>query len=527
MNTQVVLCADSESMKNPQLIGLEEENLGAQDWLQVFCSAVEARRYLKENCATKEVWVASSDDVDPINLAAALKKDSEGKGVYLLAFQGSGSLKSRANAAGIDGTFTRKDFVTRYTRQKLKMLRDATNQTLAADISSAPEPKPEPKSEPKLVGKPAFVAVPEPVVVHGAMPEPIAEAAFPSLPEPIVKPALVTPAPASAHSTMPTPTLTPPLVAPVAEPALAHTFEPVVCGNNSYAVSFDPQKPKSDLCFELLPFYNGAQSASGKTAHILSVVSASGGAGKSTIASLAALFAQGAGHRTLLLDADFQFGDMRYFLGEENPLTIDQVLSEPNRLAKLNPDGLKPALLAAPSHLEQSEIALEQLPNLLESLKASFDVIVVNTGAFWAEQHAALLERSSTALFLVDQRSSSLRACKHALDLCTRCGIATHPFLFAINRCSRNAPLTSIDVSCALQGAHVVELPDGGRDVSELLAAGLPFELIDSRNDLCMGIEKMLLEVLPRSEGTYETQDAFREMKRNRLSRKRRRVACL
>ncbi|MFR8831758.1 MAG: chromosome partitioning protein ParA, partial [Eggerthella lenta] len=120
-----------------------------------------------------------------------------------------------------------------------------------------------------------------------------------------------------------------------------------------------------------------------------------------------------------------------------------------------------------------------------------------NTGAAWAEQHALLLERSSKALFLIDQRPSSLRACQHALDLCARCGIATGPFLYAVNRCSKNALFTSIDVSCSLRGAHVFELKDGGGEVEELLGAGLPFDLLASRNDLCASLERVLSGVLP------------------------------
>ncbi|MCL1798647.1 MAG: P-loop NTPase [Eggerthellaceae bacterium] len=443
MNSHVVLCADSESVQNPHIIGLGEESLASQDWLRVFCSAVEARSYLQASCHEKEVWVASSDDVDPINLAAALKKDSKDKGVYLLAFQGSGSLKSRANAAGIDGTWGQQDFISRYTQHKHRML---------------------------------------PREAAGA----------------------------------------PGLSGPLAVPAV---------GAGPRALAIDPaclQKPVPDPRFELVRPSLALSTVSGKSAHVLSVLSASGGAGKSTVAALAALLAQGLGYRTVLLDADLQFGDMRYFLGEENPLTIDAAVREPGRLAQLSPVGPKPALLAAPPRLEQSEAVTGELPGLLEHLKASFDVVIVNTGAFWAEQHAALLERSSTALFLVDQRSSSLRACKHALDLCVRCGIATHPFLFAVNRCTRNAPLTSIDVSCALQGAHVVELPEGGREVSELLAAGLPHELVGTRNDLCLGIERMLLDLLPRISEPHDTQMVVRETARRfRLGKKRRKVACL
>lgn len=403
---KVVLCADSESVKNPQIVGLEGENLESQEWLRVFCSAVEARSYVKATDSVDEVWVASSDEVDHVNLAAAIKKDSGSKGVYLLAFQESGSLKSRASAAGLNGTFSQKDFVETYRKRKHQT---ESERNSGGEKNRAPDIK-------------AF---------------------------------------------------------------------------------------------------------SGKQAHVLSVVSGSGGSGKSTIAALSALFAQGLGYRTLLVDADLQFGDMKYCLGEKEPLTLTDVLEDNTRLKQLNPETLKPALLAAPQRLEQSEAIQVVLPRILDEVRAYFDVIVVNTGSFWLDQHASLLERSSTALFVVDQRASSLRACKHALELCSRCGIASTPFVLAVNRCARNATFTSIDASCAMQGMKAIELQEGGREVSELLSAGLPLDLIESKNELCISIERMLLDILPESEGEKVLPSVREQSRFFGFSRKRRRVACL
>ena len=424
MDEKVVLCADTESLKNPAFVGLEGENLDAQKWLRVFCSALEARSYLQKSKETHEVWVASSDDVDPINLAAALKKDSHDKGVFLVAFQDSGSLKSRASAAGIDATLSQQDFVTRYVDFKQK--RSVTIEKMLSNVDMS-------------------------------------------------------------H------------IIPAAQEQ-AQVTSPVF----------------------------KAQATPGKAAHVLSVMSASGGAGKSTVAALSALFSQGLGYRTLLLDADLQFGDMRYFLGESKPLTIDALVKDPGLMAQLNPRQNHPALLAAPERLEESEVIGAQISAILETLKSSFDVIVVNTGAFWTDQHIALIEKSTTVLFLVDQRSSSLRACKHALDLCSRCGVALNPFLPVVNRCGRNAPLTSIDVSCALQGMHTIELAEGGREVADLLGLGMPFELIHAKNNLCISIEKMLLEVLPHTDRLLSDNAGKGKPKKEPRSRRRkRRAACL
>lgn len=236
-------------------------------------------------------------------------------------------------------------------------------------------------------------------------------------------------------------------------------------------------------------------------AFVMSIVSGSGGAGKSAVSALTALISCAAGNRTLLLDCDLQFGDMNYLVGTEGALGIDTALSHPEQLRTTLRSPNKLVVLSAPERLEAAEQVVSSLPKLLDEVSDWFDVIVVNTGASWAEQHAALLERSSAALFLVDQRVSSVRACKHALDLCARCGIAQGPFIFALNKCAKGSSLTTVDVSCALQGVPVFELKDGGRDVEECLSSGYASDLIGSRNEFVKSLEQMLDHVLPSGVG--------------------------
>ncbi len=234
-----------------------------------------------------------------------------------------------------------------------------------------------------------------------------------------------------------------------------------------------------------------------KNAFLISVVSGSGGSGKSTVAALCACLAQVHGLETLLLDFDLQFGDAASLLGAREPFTVDDVLENPSRLDALKGDSGRPAVLAPPSHIEDAEAVAEQSGAVIDFLSPRFDVIVANTGAAWADQHAVLLERSSKTIFLIDQRPTSLRACRHALDLCARLGIATGPFVFALNRCSKNAPFTPLDVSCVFGGTAVAELKDGGFDVESLLGAGEPLDLIGEGNPLCASVESLLLDLVP------------------------------
>ena len=51
----VALCADEECFRHPELLGLEGENLLAQQWLMPFTSAEAARMALRDATSVQEV----------------------------------------------------------------------------------------------------------------------------------------------------------------------------------------------------------------------------------------------------------------------------------------------------------------------------------------------------------------------------------------------------------------------------------------------------------------------------------------
>ena len=502
----VALCADEECFRHPELLGLEGENLLAQQWLMPFTSAEQARAALRDAASVQEVWVVSCADVAPINLAAALKRDRPGRRVCMLTAQESGSLRSRTTAAGVDASLTRQAFVERYAQCKQVAMRAIESQAgIGPGTVCAPAGEAQQQA---TFGVASSMASPYGVATtHSAGFSEALERAG------TAAGAMASPAEMRQGGSYASANAQSALAAPSAAKDLAATVSPygaasgLGASGSSLASAANPQRP----------------AAKG---FLLPVVSGSGGAGKSAVALLAAHAAQGLGLRTLLLDFDLQFGDMAQLMGVKKPLRIDEVLARPERLAQLSCEGKAPALLAAPEHVDAAEAVVAQAPALLDAVRERFDVIVANTGGAWAEQHAVLLERSSKALFLVDQRATSVHAAQRALDLCARCGIAVNPFLFTLNGCGKGAPLSSMDVSCALKGAHVHELPDGGADVEELLAAGLVGDLIDSRNDLFEGIEELMAEILP---GVSAAAGSLREgsgmpFLRGKRSRKRKKA---
>ena len=127
-----------------------------------------------------------------------------------------------------------------------------------------------------------------------------------------------------------------------------------------------------------------------------------------------------------------------------------------------------------------------------------------------------------------------MRACNHALDLCARCGIATTSFSYLLNFCSKKSLLSTLDVSCALKGATVHEVKDGGAEVGELLGAGMAHKLSRVNNLSCSSMASLLGEdrirmtskpSLDPSANSTREKSALPEKTKLR-GRQKRRAAC-
>lgn len=479
----VMMCVDEFTCSHPSVVGLDSELFESQPWLMVMTDAQQARKSLSEYAEITEVWVLSNEQVEPINLAATLKADRPDVRVCLLALEQCGSLFSRAHSAHIDTVFNLLLFVRRYSQAKLAWAADAVqaaqNLEDASDIDEVEDASLASAKE-RSVGDSSDAQI------------------------------------SGRRENRPR------MQVPKKTSVLANTQEQNA-SSREIRIS-EPHVVSGQNARETVG--STFSSSSSKKAFLMPIVSGSGGSGKSTTSVLSALMCQRAGYRTLLLDYDLQFGDVSALLGVEHALTIDEVLAHPSTAERITPMGDLPAVLAAPARVELAEQVAYRVPELIERLAPSFDIIVANTGDAWDEQHAALLERSDAALFIVDQHVSSLRACKQALELCARCGIATGPFHFVLNRCAKNARFTSIDVSCALKGSSVYELRDGGRDVEDFLSGGAALDLLASNNELCISLVPLLSDLLPQGDERFasvnEVANARKNRGRRRLGRRKR-----
>ncbi len=448
----------------------------------VFNTGLKTRNSVSDK-GIGEVWIHSCEDVEPINLAATLKSDSPSRRITLVASERCGSLLSRAHAAGIDRVVESGSFLESF--RELSGFQDSY--MTQNDNSNLGEYLKNPKDKP------------------------------------MENESVNTSAPLSFLDSC------------TSESQNAFDMKQIasisIPGQSSEMTSYDEKDSTLNIQKELFSINDAVARVSARKkegrAFILSIFSGSGGAGKSSLAATSALLLKKSDIRTLLFDCDLQFGDIHKMVSIEDVLECDVALRQPEKLKDLVESKSNLSVIAAPKRLENSEKIAVQLASLLNYLSGHYEAIIINTGGAWSDQHAILLECSSASLFLVDQRASSVHACKHALELCARCGIATSPFYFALNRCKRGNALSSIDVSCALEGASVYEIKDGGNEIEEYLSSGDAEGLIELKNDYVKSVDQLLCSLMPRFKDKtshhFRSADQSRGLVREKRSRRIRR----
>jgi pilus assembly protein CpaE len=236
------------------------------------------------------------------------------------------------------------------------------------------------------------------------------------------------------------------------------------------------------------------RAGTSKSGIVLSFLSGSGGTGKSTLSLIMALLFKRIGMRTVLIDLDLQFGDLR-FLAEGEPLITknDMPFTQANTAViahYLDESGF--CFISPPLEPEIAEELIDHISPVIEAARSLADFVILNTGSFWNELHALVLENSDLICLVMDQRATSINNCKRSAELCARLEIPFSRLIYVLNRCSYRAAFSTFDCSLMVGGAPVCGVDNGGSLVEELLEVGTPGELIESKNAMVCSIAEMI-----------------------------------
>ena len=219
---------------------------------------------------------------------------------------------------------------------------------------------------------------------------------------------------------------------------------------------------------------------------IVAVFGPKGGIGRTTVAvNVAVAAASELGMRTCLVDASFQFGDVGVLLNL-NPKnkSIADILSE---LENGDIDGIDNfvinhssgvrVLLAPPSPEVAELITPIAVKRMLERLRATHDLVIVDCTPSFNDVGLAILDMADTLLTMLTLEITSIKNVRIFLSLAEQLGYSPDKIRLILNRADSSLGIRVADVEHSIGRRVDHTIVSDGRSVVYALNRGVPFFL--------------------------------------------------
>ena len=274
-------------------------------------------------------------------------------------------------------------------------------------------------------------------------------------------------------------------------------------------VSADDLSMLTDACRRSLELSARLGASIGPVAdgRIVTVFSAKGGCGKTTVATNVAATLASDGHRVLLIDLDLAFGDVAISLGLDPERTIADLVP---MAGHVDAPGLKTVLcrhpsgldvLAAPKHPRDADAVHPPLvAEILRVARRQYDLVMVDTPPAFTEHVLAAFDTSDLAVTLATLDIPAVKNLRLALETMDLLGLPQELRMVAINRADRGNGLSIADVAAALHHDVECEIPESS-EVSAATNRGVPLVLHAPKNPVSVAVRQLATtRVLPPTE---------------------------
>jgi pilus assembly protein CpaE len=230
----------------------------------------------------------------------------------------------------------------------------------------------------------------------------------------------------------------------------------------------------------------GAPALTGAAGKVIAIYSPKGGTGRSTLAVNLAVALQTDDTPVLLVDGNFQFGDLALLFNEQGRNSIADLTP---RVQDLDPSVVGEvvirhkasgvSILAAPARPEAAEgIRPVQFLALLNYLRGLYAYIIVDAPGGLTETVFAIFDAADLTLLLASQDIPTLSAARKFLDLAPSIGIESSQQLFLVlNQYNPNVNLTPERIGDSFKRPINAVIPYEYRTTIPALNRGIPFML--------------------------------------------------
>src|SRR3954451_24351036 len=228
------------------------------------------------------------------------------------------------------------------------------------------------------------------------------------------------------------------------------------------------------------------ERAEGEPGRVVAVFGPKGGVGRTTLAvNLAVAAATELGQKTCLVDASFQFGDVGVLLNlnPKNKSIADLIPElehgEPESMDTFvinHSAGIK-VLLAPPSPEMAELITPAGAKRMIEALRKSNDLVVVDCMASFNDTTLAILDLADTVLTMLSLEITSIKNIRLFLEVAEQLGYDSEKVRLVLNRADSSLGIRVADVEHSIGRRVDHTIVSDGRSVVYALNRGVPFFL--------------------------------------------------
>ena len=224
----------------------------------------------------------------------------------------------------------------------------------------------------------------------------------------------------------------------------------------------------------------------GEPGRVVAVFGPKGGVGRTTLAvNLAVAAATELGQRTCLVDASFQFGDIGVLLNlnPKNKSIADIIpelehgdIESIDTMVINHSAGIK-VLLAPPSPEMAELITPAGAKRMVEALRASNDLVVIDCMASFNDTTLAILDLADTVLTMLSLEITSIKNIRLFLEVADQLGYSQDKIRLVLNRADSSLGIRVADVEHSIGRRVDHTIVSDGRSVVYALNRGVPFFL--------------------------------------------------
>ncbi len=230
-----------------------------------------------------------------------------------------------------------------------------------------------------------------------------------------------------------------------------------------------------------LPASGAPLIGSSREGQVISVFSAKGGVGKTTIAiNLALTLAENGRRKVCLMDLDLSFGDVAILTQLTPERTIADAIPVADRIDEtgfrtlLTPYRAGVDVLLAPVQPQQAEeIGRELIGELIQMAREEFDYVVIDTASVFTEHILAALDATHHYVLVTTPEIPALKNTRVALDMFDLLDYRREARTVVLNRSDAKVGLTHGDVEKVIRMPIAGHIPSS-RDVPVSANVGVP-----------------------------------------------------